>query len=87
MSQEDAANSFGKQAVMVALRGVFSTAIPPFPIDDASNRFKRLRLALGLSIVSDIPFANRYSLTGPRTANLVRYCIYSASTSKNAVSS
>ena len=40
MSQEDAANSFGKEAVMVALRGVFSTAIPPFPIDDASNRFK-----------------------------------------------
>ena len=61
--------------MLVALREVFFTVIPPLAIDDASNRFKRPRLALGLSIMSDIRFANRYSLTGPRTANLVRYCI------------
>ena len=42
--KEDATKSFGKETVMVALRVVLSTTIPPLAIDDASNRFKQLRL-------------------------------------------
>ena len=35
--KEDATKSFGKETVMVALRVVLSTTIPPLAIDDASN--------------------------------------------------